>query len=94
MQPASMMIKMANNPQISEIWDYIQLFIDEVASFEAILDNYSGSDFCQGIQFGIHGSRLIIGAGKYILKMSEMQWHVLNHFQTITWIEFCCNFWI
>lgn len=73
MQPASMMIKMANNPQISEIWDYIQLFIDEVASFEAILDNYSGSDFCQGIQFGIHGSRLIIGAGKYILKMSEMQ---------------------
>lgn len=94
MQPASMMIKMANNPQISEIWDYIQLFIDEVASFEAILDNYSGSDFCQGIQFGIHGSRLIIGAGKYILKMSEMQWHVLNNFQTITWIEFCCNFWI
>lgn len=40
------MISMSNNKNAQDVWDGVMLFIDEVAAFQAITDNYQGSDFC------------------------------------------------
>lgn len=66
--PAEMMINMSNNEGMKDMWDGIMLFVNEVAAFQAIIDNYSGSDFCQGVQFGVHGARLVIAGGKHMLR--------------------------
>lgn len=62
-----MVINMAGNPQVEEVWQGVMLFVEEISAFQAIMDGYTGSDFCQGIQFGIHGARLIIAAGKHMV---------------------------
>lgn len=65
--PAELMVGMSDNDQMKSMWDGVSLFIQEVAAFQAIIDNYQASDFCQGVQFGVHGSRLIVAGGKHIL---------------------------
>lgn len=63
------MIKMQNNQEMTEMWESVMLFINEVMTFTAIVDNYDASDFCQGMMFGSHGARLILAAGKQMLSM-------------------------
>jgi hypothetical protein len=67
--PAEMAINMIpKNEKIKEMYDGVMIFVDEIAYFNAISESYQGSDFCQGIMFGIHGSRLLIAAGEHMLK--------------------------
>ena len=42
------------------------MYIDTLMTLEATQVGYSGSDFCSGMLFGIHGSRLIIAMGKHL----------------------------
>ena len=74
-----MAINMSNNEKVKELCDGVLLFVQEVAYFQAITDGYDATDFCQGIQFGIHGSKLVIAGGKHMLRdLPGMQWSDTN----------------
>lgn len=59
---------MPNNEKIKDMWDGVMIFVHELATFQAIIDDYDATDFCQGVQFGIHGSRVVIAAGKHMVR--------------------------
>lgn len=49
----------------------LEIFFEEVMAFQTLAHDYKGSDFCSGLLFGIHGSRMVIGIGKYMTEAWE-----------------------
>ena len=46
MGPAEMVLNMQNNKQLTQFWDSIMLFANNVMTFTSIGQNYDASDFC------------------------------------------------
>ena len=41
-----MLINAQNNAMMTDMWDTIMLFINQVMTFISIIDNYKATDFC------------------------------------------------
>ena len=66
-----MMVSLAKDPTLDATMDLVSLFMDEITALQAASNNYSGSDFCSGVVYGIHGSRLIIEIGKHMVNVVQ-----------------------
>ena len=69
--PMKMMVSLAKDATLDATMDLVSLFIDEIQALQAASNNYSGSDFCSGVVYGIHGSRLIIEIGKHMVNVVQ-----------------------
>ena len=58
--PMKMLIGVMNDEVLNAFLDLMQIFIDEIQILQATSVSYSGSDFCAGVLYGIHGSRMVI----------------------------------
>ena len=66
-----MLLNMVDNSYISTIFDSLDMIINSVFGIMAIFDKYAGSEFCQGLLFGVTGSNLVLNLGREILTQVE-----------------------
>ena len=67
MGPVKMLIGMLNNKKVDAAWGSIELFIDSIKTLETAANKYEASEFCRGVVFGIHGSRLLFAVGRQLV---------------------------
>lgn len=65
--PVKMIIAMLKNAEIERSWDVIEVFMTSMTTLDAVQNGYQGSDYCKGLLYGIHGTRMLINVGKNIL---------------------------
>lgn len=65
--PVRLIIQLIKNDVVDKIWATIDTYIDTIMIFQGVLDkSYKGSEFCAGLLFGIHGSKMLIKIGRMI----------------------------
>ena len=63
-----MMLGMMENDMINTAVSSFETIIQAVFKLMASVQKYPGSEFCQGLLFGISGSNLIIEMGRITIK--------------------------
>ena len=69
--PIRMLLQMVDNEYLTTIFDTIDLVMNTIFSFIAIFEGYKGSEFCQGLLFGVTGSNVILAIGRELLSQIE-----------------------
>ena len=67
--PVKMILGLLKNKEIERLWETVTLYINTLVTLEAAHVGYAGSEFCSGMLFGIHGSRLLIHMGKELYNL-------------------------
>ena len=65
--PVELALGMFNKDSFLGAWKAIEVFIEAIVNLQAAVTGYPGSDFCSGLLFGVHGSRVLLDVGKVIL---------------------------
>ena len=71
--PVQMMLGMMENDMITTAMASFETIINSVFHLIAAVEKYPGSEFCQGLLFGISGSSLIIQMGKIIMTSMDFK---------------------
>ena len=58
---------MLNNKDVEQAWGTVEVFIESMATLQAIEFEYVGTDYCKGMLYGIHGTRMLIQVGKSMI---------------------------
>ena len=69
--PVKMMLGLMNDDSVNTMLEIIQTFLDELFKIQGATFNYTGSEFCAGVLYGIHGARIIIQVGHKMVTMME-----------------------
>ena len=70
-QPVIMAVKLLKKPIFEQVVEAIQGFLEEVMFLQALFSNYKGTEFCGGILFGIHGSKLMMGLVRAVFSAAD-----------------------
>ena len=65
--PVKMIINMLKNEEIERTWQVVEVFMTSMMTLDSVQRGYSGSEYCKGLLYGIHGTRMLINVGKHIL---------------------------
>ena len=71
MGPVQMLLNLTENDMIKTAFRSIDTIVNATFEILAVIHGYQGSEFCQGLLFGIHGSNLVLNLGKDIVKQVE-----------------------
>ena len=56
-----MLASLTDEPIVKFAIIFVKIYLEEIQSLAAAGNGYSGGDFCSGLMFGMHGSRLLFG---------------------------------
>ena len=69
--PIKMLLGLVNNNAYNQMWGIVELFISSIMKLSASATGYTGSEYCSGLMFGMHGSHLLIEVGRGLLEFLD-----------------------
>ena len=76
--PIEMLLGLLKDEEISQTFKLVQVMVNSVMNLVAAVDDYSGTEFCSGLFFGIHGSNMLLGIAKVFVQKLEKTLEALN----------------
>ena len=69
--PIKMLLGLVNNDAYQQMWGIVELFISSIMKLSSSVSGYSGSQYCSGLMFGMHGSHMLIEVGRGLLEFID-----------------------
>ena len=66
-----MLLGLVNNDSYVQMWGIVEMFISSIMKLSASVSGYSGSTYCSGLMFGMHGSHMLIEVGRGLLEFID-----------------------
>ena len=70
--PMKLMTQMIKDPKIEQMVATIEVFVNSVSSLLSVFSGYGGGDFCAGLIFGVHGSKMLTHIATMAFEMGHM----------------------
>merc|ERR1711971_556123 len=67
----TMLLSFVGNEIISSFLQVIEFALQNMVTLGALANDYTGSSYCSGLLFGVHGTRLLVGIAKKFLGMID-----------------------
>ena len=61
-----------DNPMFNSFWEVVEVLVPSMVDLSATQNGYTGSQYCSGLMFGMHGSSLLIRMGKALLNVVDV----------------------
>ena len=62
--PIKLILSMFDNKMFNSFWELVEVLVPSMADLSATVNGYTGSEYCSGMMFGMHGSSLLIRVAK------------------------------